>query len=389
MTLAHAIGYIFAALAVVGIAYQLIALAAVWRFFAATAPRGTGSEPVTLLKPLHGAEPRLVDNLASFLEQVYAGPVQMVCGVGDPDDSALAAVAEARNRYPQSEIAISTGPRWQAVNAKIGNILAMMPLAEHDVLVLSDSDMAVQRDYLAKLLGALEQPGIGAVTCLYIGRGDAGFWSRISAAAMSCTGLPNMVMALATSIAQPCLGSTIAIRRETLAAIGGFECFADVLADDYAIGEAVAELGLKVAVPPMVLTHACAHRSFAELWHQHLRWAATIRGVAPMRHAGSGVTHALAFSVLASLLLPSTFAWLIAAALAARLGMALTVNRIAGVRNRFILLLPLADMLEFAVFIASLFARKIDWRGSRLRIMGQGRIADRNPSARNPYTSEN
>jgi ceramide glucosyltransferase len=249
--------------------------------------------------------------------------------------------------------------------------------------------MAVQRDYLAKLLGTLEQPDIGAVTCLYIGRGDAGVWSRISAAAMTCTGLPNMVMALATSIAQPCLGSTIAIRRETLEAIGGFERFADVLADDYAIGEAVAELGLKVAVPPMVLTHACAHRTFAELWHQHLRWAATIRGVAPMRHAGSGVTHALAFAALAALFLPAMGLWLLAAAIAVRMAMAMAVNRIAGVRSRFILALPLADLLEFAVFIASLFTRKIDWRGSRLTIMGQGRIADRNPSARNPSTSEN
>ena len=381
MTLTLAIGYIFAALAVVGIAYQLIALAAVLRFFAGTAPRGTGNEPVTLLKPLHGAEPRLVDNLASFLEQDYSGAVQMICGVGDPRDGALDAVAAVQDRYPQADIAITTGPRLPAANAKIGNILAMMPQARHDVLVLSDSDMAVQRDYLAKLLGALDKPGIGAVTCLYIGRGDAGLWSRISAAAMSCTGLPNMVMALATSIAQPCLGSTIAIRRKTLAAIGGFERFADVLADDYAIGEAVAELGLKVAVPPMVLTHACAHRSFAELWHQHLRWAATIRGVAPLRHAGSGVTHALAFALLASLFLPQLGLGLIAAALAVRLAMALTVCRIADVRRRFILVLPMADLLEFAVFIASLFARKIDWRGSRLRIMGQGRIADRNPSA--------
>ncbi len=424
MTLALAIGYFFAALAVVGIAYQLIALAAVWRFFARAAPRSAGTEPVTILKPLHGAEPRLVENLASFLAQVYAGPVQMVCGVGGAEDPAVLAVHELsrksealsfpRKREPTSQVSLqsqaqgvtttqelgprfrgddeagfvtngvitlNTGPLAPGANAKIGNLIAMMPAAMHDVLVVSDSDMVVDSLYLSRILGALEQPGIGAVTCLYAGRGDAGGWSRISAAAMSYTGLPNMVMALATSIAQPCLGSTIAIRRENLAAIGGFERFADVLADDYAIGEAVAGLGLKVAVPPMVLTHACAHRNLAELWHQHLRWSATIRGVAPMRHAGSGVTHALAFAAIAALFLPVPGFWLIAAALAVRVAMALSVNRIAGVRSRFILALPLADFLEFAVFIASLFARKIDWRGSRLRIMGQGRIADQNPSA--------
>jgi ceramide glucosyltransferase len=275
---------------------------------------------------------------------------------------------------------MSTGPRGKAANAKIGNILAMLPLARHDVLVLSDSDMAVDPDYLTKLLGALEQPAIGAVTCLYAGRGDAGIWSRISAAAMTYTGLPNMVMALSTSIAQPCLGSTIAIRRETLTLIGGFERFADVLADDYAIGEAVADLGLKVAAPPLVLTHACAHRNLAELWHQHLRWSATIRGVAPLRHAGSGVTHALTFALLACPFLPLYGVILAAAALTVRMMMALTVDRITGIQNRFIHLLPLADLLEFAAFVASFGARAIDWRGSQLTMTQKGRIAARNSS---------
>ena len=380
MNLSDWIGYGFAALAVTGIAYQLIALAALLRFFARPAARGTGQQAVTLLKPLHGAEPRLAANLDSFLCQQYAGPLQIVFGVGEADDPAVAAVAALRQAHPQADIVLTTGPRLAGANAKIGNIAAMLPAARHDVLVLSDSDMVVGPDYLATLLAALDQPGIGAVTCLYSGRNDAGFWSAISAAAMSYTGLPNMVMALSTSIAQPCLGSTIAIRRETLEAIGGFERFADVLADDYAIGEAVAALGLKVAVPPMLLTHACADTSFAALWHHHLRWSATIRAVAPKRHAGSGVTHALSFALLTTIFMPLPGAVLIASALAVRLLVAMSTDRIAGVRNRFIYLLPQADILEFAVYIASLVTRKIDWHGSRLRIMGDGRIAHRNSS---------
>ncbi len=381
MTLAGWIGGAFAALAVIAIAYQLIALIAVRRYFARPAPRGSAAPAVTMLKPLYGAEPRLAENLASFLRQDYAGPLQMLCGVGHPDDPAVAAVAQLRAAHPDASIDLATGPRAPGANAKIGNIAAMMPAARHDILVLSDSDMAVDSDYLAKLIAALDQPGVGAVTCLYAGRGDAGVWSRISAAAMSCTGLPNMVMALATSIAQPCLGSTIAIRRETLDAIGGFERFADVLADDYAIGEAVAALGLKVAVPPMLLTHACAHKSLGEVWRQHLRWSATIRGVAPLRHAGSGVTHALAFALLTVPFLPLAGLLLTAMALAIRLLMARTVERIAGVRRGFSYLLPLADLIEFAAFIASFAARAIDWRGSQLTISEKGRIAARTPSA--------
>lgn len=380
MTLGTWIGYGFAGLAVIAIAYQLIALVAVWRYFDRPAPMGSSREAVTLLKPLHGAEPELCTNLATFLAQDHAGPVQIVCGVGTPDDKAVAAVAALQAAHPQAEIAFATGPLAPGSNAKIGSVAAMMPLARHDILVLSDSDIAVRPHYLSMLLVALDQQGTGAVTCLYTGRGDAGLWSQISAAAISYTGLPNMVMALATSIAQPCLGSTIAIRRETLDQIGGFARFADVLADDYAIGEAVAALGLKVAVPPMLLTHACAHRSLSELWRQHLRWSATIRGVAPMRHAGSGVTHALAFALLCTAFLPLPGAIILGCALAVRLLLAAKVNALSPVRGRCIWLLPLADMLEFGAFLASFVTRAIDWRGSQLTISGKGRIALRNPS---------
>ncbi len=385
MTLVQAIGDIFAAMAVIGIGYQLVAHRAVRRFFAQTASCNSTAQPVTILKPLHGSEPRLAENLASFLAQDFHGPVQLVCGVSEGDDPAGAVVEELQRRHPQAGIALTTGPRATGANAKIGNLIAMMPLAAHDILVMSDSDMVVERDYLTKLLAALDQPGVGAVTCLYAGRGDAGLWSRISAAAISYTGLPNMVMALSTAIAQPCLGSTIALRRDTLEAIGGFEKFADVLADDYAIGEAVAALGLKVAVPPMLLTHACADRSLRELWRHHLRWSATIRGVAPMRHAGSGVTHALAFAIFATPFLPLVGAVLTLLALASRLWLARSVNRIAGggagVRSRFIWLLPLADLLEFIAFAGSFVATTIDWRGNRLTMSQNGRIADRMKSA--------
>jgi ceramide glucosyltransferase len=163
--------------------------------------------------------------------------------------------------------------------------------------------------------------------------------------------------------------------------LGGFERFADVLADDYAIGEAVAELGLKVAVPPMLLTHACADTSLGELWRHHLRWSATIRAVAPKRHAGSGVTHAMAFGLLTVPFLPGPGLALTATALAVRLLVAINADRIGHVRQGLIWLLPLADALEFAVFVTGLVTRKIDWRGRELRIMGRGRIAQRNSSA--------
>lgn len=379
MTLADWIGLTLAALALVAAAYQLISLAAVIRYFAAPGDIAVGNEAVTLLKPLHGAEPRLAENLASFLDTAHAGPVQMVCGVADPGDSALAAAQALVRAHPGRDIALSTGPVAPAGNAKVGNLIAMMTHARHDILILSDSDMAVGRDYLPRVLGALAQPGIGAVSCLYAGRGDAGFWSTVNAAIISWSGAPKVVMSIVTGIARPCMGSTIALRRDTLARIGGFEAFGAVLADDYAIGEAVAGLGLRVRVPPMLLTHACAETSLGEVWRQHLRWAVTIRGVAPLRHLGSGIVYAVPLALLAVPFAPAAGLAALAFALAARLTVAMRIDREAGRRTAPLWLLPLADCIEFAVFLASLAARTIDWRGRRLTMDGKGRIAAPGP----------
>jgi ceramide glucosyltransferase len=332
--------------------------------------------PVSLLKPLHGAEPRLADNLATFLAQDYAGPVQLVCGVNRADDAALEPARALAKAHPQADIALHPGPRLPYANAKVGNLAAMLPLAFADILILSDSDIAVSSEYLAVVLGALDQPGVGAVSCLYVGRGDAGLWSRIGAAAISWWAMPNMVVGITTGAARPCMGSTIALRRETLEAIGGFAALSDVLADDYAIGESVARLGLEVAVPPLLVTHADAERSWGELWRHHLRWAVTIRALAPWGHAGSLITHALPLALLAALLHP----WGIGAlafALVGRIAMARAVNRLAGRPCAPLWLLPLADLLNFLTFIAAQTARTIDWRGASLTMRGQGRIAPR------------
>jgi ceramide glucosyltransferase len=235
-------------------------------------------------------------------------------------------------------------------------------------------------DYLSRVLGALEQPGIGAVSCLFTGRGDAGGWSRIDAAIVSYSGTPKVVMSLTLGAARPCLGSTIALRRETLEAIGGFERFADILADDYAVGQAVVARGLKVAIPPMLLVHAGAESSLGAVWRHHLRWAITIRGVAPLRHMGSGLVHALPLALLALLFKPLPGLGLVAIALLTRLAVAWRMDRIAARRSAPLWLLPVADCIEFTVYLASLFARSVDWRGRRLTMKTSGRIADRTQS---------
>ena len=366
---------LFVALGAVGVAYQAYALLALSRFFAQPPAPSAPPAPVTLIKPLHGAEPHLAANLASFLAQDYSAPVQMLCGVNAAEDAAVPAVRDLIARYPQADIALHPGPRLPGANGKMGNCAAMMPLARHDVLILSDSDMVVESDYLARMTATLAQPGVGAVSCLYVGRGDAGVWSRIGAAMISAQSLPNMVVGLSLGMARPCMGSTIALRRATLDAIGGFAAFADVLADDHAIGAAVAKLGQRIAIPPLVLVHAGAEGSARALWRQHLRWAATIRDLAGAGHYGSLVTHALPLCLIAAVAMPTLGLPLFFAAALLRFAMVIRVNHLAPGARVGLWALPAADLFAFAIFCASLTTRKIDWRGSSLTMMGNGRIA--------------
>lgn len=375
----HWIGIALATLAALGVVYQAFAFVMLGRFFRTGERVAASREPVTILKPLYGDEPRLKDNLATFLAQDHGGPVQLLCGVGDPGDPARRVVEVLQREHPQADIALVADVTHHGANGKIGNLVNMMRAAQsvsgHDILVLSDSDMAVAPDYLATLLATLAKPGVGAATCFYRGRGDSGFWSRVSAGVISHVALPDMVVGYATGLARPCMGSTIALTRKTLDAIGGFERFADVLADDHAIGAAVAELGLRVEIPPLLLTHACTETSFAALWRQKLRWAATIRGLQPWGYAGSLVTRPLPLALLTALFMPATGVLLSVAALAVRLVVASRVDRLSGRRSVALWQLPLIDSVDFLVFAASFTVRKIDWRGSRLTIEADGRIA--------------
>jgi len=362
-------------LSLIGSAYMVAAAITLRAFLSPKAATGRRSDAVTILKPLHGAEPNLADNLASFLTQDHDGPIQLLCGVQRTDDPAIAVVEALRARFPEARIDLVIDPAPHGANGKIANLLNLEPHIAHNVIALSDSDIVAKPDYLSGLLAALDRPGMGAVTIAYSGRGDAGFWSRIAAAGLSWQFLPGVVFGAAHGLARPCMGSTIAMRRETFAAIGGFAPFADVLADDYAIGEAIAAQGLTVTMPPTLVTHASMESGFTELWRHELRWGVTVREVVPVAYAMGviGIPLPLALIALPAHPLPG----LVVAGLAlfGRLFTAVGADRQAGRRTAPLWLLPLRDCLTFAVFIASLMARSVDWRGATLKMVERGRIA--------------
>jgi ceramide glucosyltransferase len=287
------------ALALAGCVYALGAAVVFRGFVGESAPPRATFPGVTILKPLRGVGPGLYDDLASFCDQSYPGPVQILFGLHDAADAAIAVVNKLIAEHPgrDLELIIQHAPA-SGLNPKVANLIGLQRHIRHDVVILADADIAVARDYLCKTVATLGLPDVGAVTYLYRGVPRGGLWARLASMSIDYHFLPNVLVGLKLGLARPCFGSTIALRRETLAAIGGFDAFLDYLADDNAIGEAVRGTGMKVAIPSIVLAHSCSEQSAAELLRHELRWARTVRAVTPSGYAGSVVTYPLPFAVV-------------------------------------------------------------------------------------------
>lgn len=375
MTLAEWIAAACLSVATLGLAYLALAIVMVARL-ALRRPGGDPARPaVTILKPLHGAEPHLEAHLATFCAQDYPAPVQIVFGVQSAQDPAIAVVRRLQAAHPTLAIDLVIDARLHGTNRKVSNLINMETRIRHDVVVLADSDMIVAPDYLSRIAGELGRPGVGVVTLLYHGVPESGLWSRLAASWIDTHFLPGVAVGLGLGLAQPCFGSTIALRRETLHAIGGFRRVADDLADDHAIGAAVRALGLKVAVPNFTVGHACSEGRVGDLVRHELRWQRTIRQIEPMGHLGSALAHPFAFACLALIVEPGLAA--VAFALAAfllRAGLLLAVRRAFAVDPKSYRLLPLRDILSFGVFVASFFGRGVSWRGHRYDVAPSGAL---------------
>jgi len=332
--------------------------------------------PISVLKPLHGEEPGLYENLRSFVEQDYP-TVQMVLGANNANDGALP-VADALIRdIPAAEIALVVGAPVKGSNLKVANLENMLPAARHDILVISDSDMRVDRRYLGAVAAPLHDPSIGLVTCLYKGVSTGGKWSELGALHINFGFLPSALVAAALGIDLGCFGATIALRRDTLCRIGGFVPVRDELADDQRIGEAVRALGLAVVLSRYLVEARVSEPSFAALWRHELRWARTVRTITPAGFVGSVLTHVVAIAALGAVatgfgLTSSIFLgislllrWTTAGVIAGALGLA----------ANGLWLLPVRDTLSFAVFVASFFGRAVFWRDQFFQVEPSGRMS--------------
>jgi ceramide glucosyltransferase len=380
------IGWFCLVLAALGLLQASIGSRMVWRFAHARHDHPGKRPPVTVLKPLHGDEPLLEVALATVCAQRY--PVfQVVFGVGDPGDPALAAVHRVRERFPRCDIAVVVDPTRHGPNGKVGNLMNMLPAAKHDVLVISDSDVHVAPDYLDRLVASLEVPGTGLVTTLYAGLPAwRGLASQLGAAQIAYGFLPGALMARALG-RQDCLGASMMLRRATLDRIGGLSALASHLADDNVLGQLVREQELSVRLADTVPVTTVPEETLPALFSHELRWARTIRALAPVGFLLSAVQHPLfwaALAVMAHAFSAASIAvfglvWAVRALCAHRIDRALALHLPNLAFRVPFWLLPVRDIMSAAVMVASYGGRRVAWRGDALDA-DNGVEAHRRPS---------
>lgn len=337
--------------------------------------RAAATRPVTILKPLCGEDPGLAANLRSFCTQDYPR-FQVVFGVRDADDPAIPVVRRLIAEMRTADLTLVIDGRLRGRNLKVANLQNMLPEARHDLLVIADSDMRVERHYLAEMCAPLTDPTVGLVTCLYRGVPAGGLWSRLACLHVNHGFLPQAALADALGAGAGCFGASIGLRRETLERMGGFGAIADDLADDYALGAAVRRLGLRIELSSLLVDNVIVEPSLGALFRHELRWARTIRLVAPLGFLGSIVTQPVVTAALAVALgaLPLAAPAMLILALLCRAVSVRLIDRSLRLPASPIALLPLRDVLSFAVFVASFFARRVEWRDRTFQVGPNGRL---------------
>ncbi len=330
--------------------------------------------PVSLLKPLHGLEAGLEACLRSFCDQDYPD-YELVFGLQDPKDPALRVVHNLQTAYPDRIIRIVVSREQIGANPKVNNLSNLYPFARHPWIVISDSDILVPRDYLRRLVPPLGDKRKGLVTCLYGGLDSGTLWTRLGKLFIDDGFAPAVWVAWLLGSRAFAFGATLAIRRETLDHIGGFNALADLLADDYRMGELVRRQGLEVVLAPFVVQTRLSENSLSALWDHELRWLRTIRFVDPWGFSFLWITLGSPLILAGSIALAWGIGWMavpwVFLAVIVRLVLHYRSAGCLGVEAGPVWLVPIRDFLTLLEWGAAFISRQVNWKGQELKI-GRG-----------------
>jgi ceramide glucosyltransferase len=344
--------------------------------------------PVSVLKPLHGMEPGLEENLESFFLQQYPR-FELIFGAREEGDAGLQLARRLAAHYPSvpARFIVSGEPRYP--NAKIYSLEKMLAVAQHEMLIISDSDVRLAPDCLRSVIPPLLDPLTGMVTCAYRGLPVGGLWSRLEALGMSVEMTSGVLIADMLEGMRFALGPLMATRRAVLQATGGLASLGHYCADDYVMGNRVAAAGLRVVLSHHVIEHVCVNRTLRQSLAHQVRWMRSTRFSRPKGHLGTGITFAMPFGVLGlvagwaggmATVGAALFAWAFLSRVLQSAAIGWGVLRDPGAL-RFAWLYPLRDLMGFFFWVASYAGGVVVWRGERYRMMPGGRMVRAIPKA--------
>jgi len=374
-----------AAGAVCGTAFYLVSIICAWRFLRLPRPPSHPNQaevpgfhpPVSILKPVRGADPDAYECFRSHCLLDYP-EYEIVFGVHDPGDPAVALIERLRKEFPDRRIELAVCPRDLGTNRKVSNLIQMLPAARHDYLLVNDGDICVPPDYLWRIMAPLADSAVGLVTALYRSVAGHTLGSKLEALSISDFAAAVLVSYANRRAFHYGFGSTLAFPRRVLERIGGFDTLAEYLADDHQLGTLIAQAGYGIVLSEMVVETHLPDYALRDFWRHQLRWARTVRDASPGGNAGLVLVFGVQWAAVTVIAAAgASWAWaLVAATYAARIA-ALLVVGLGVCRDRGTLrrlwLLPLRDVQALLVWAASYAGRTVVWRGDRF-ILKQGRL---------------
>ncbi|MGA9509759.1 MAG: bacteriohopanetetrol glucosamine biosynthesis glycosyltransferase HpnI [Candidatus Sulfotelmatobacter sp.] len=329
--------------------------------------------PVSILKPLKGSDPEIYECFRSHCLQRYP-EYEIIFGVSDADDPAVESVKSLQLEFPDRRIKLVVSPKILGANVKVSNLAQMLPEARYEHLIVNDSDIRVEPDYLRQVITPLFDSRIGMVTCLYRGVATPTLGSRLEALGISTDFCAAVLAArqLEGGIRFG-LGSTLAFRRVELEKIGGFASIVNHLADDYELGKRIAELGLAIKLSDVVVETYLPAYGLKDFFAHQLRWSRGVRDARAGGYFGLVFTFGSLWALLA-LATGGTKLWswgLLGSTIFLRFAVAVVLGGKV-LRDRQVLkylwLIPLRDLIAVMVWIVSLGGHTVTWRGDTFRL---------------------
>ncbi len=360
--------------------YGLFSLYCARDFFSRRTSERTFQPPVTILKPVKGMDAESFANFASFCRQDY--PLfQIVFAVASPDDPVVDVIRTLISQYPEVDMELVVDERVYGSNYKVCNLMNAFPKAKYDILIICDSDVRVDQGYLGEVCSFFRDPAVGLVTSLYRSRDIRGYATALEALGFTAEMIPNVMVALKLEGLSFALGASMAVRREALEKIGGFPALVDYLADDYQLGNMISRAGYELALSGHFVESVMKRESLKGILSRQLRWARTMRISRPAGYFASGITQQVPLALFA--LIASDFSmtgwWAILLLAFTRVTVVFSYSRFF-VRDhlipRYIWLLPLRDFLAFGTWALSFLGNRVDWRGTRFRLLPGGKIIE-------------